>query len=270
MIQVRLKGAALVLSLLMSASSTATEVIAHRGCSAHAPENTVSAFNLAWESGADACEIDIHLTSDGHIIALHDKDTTRTTGGVNKVVKNSTHAELAALEVGAWKAAKWKGEPIPTLASCLATLPEKRGRFLIEIKCGPEIVAPLAQLLEPMKNRAEQLAIIGFDEDVVAQSKASMPWLKVYLLKSGKDRKTGRKHEIADAIVFAKKHQLDGLNLGSDWEWNTDLVKQVRAAGLGLFVWTINKPELARRLAGLGVDGITTDDPKLIREAIGK
>lgn len=260
----------LTLSLLMHSTAIAIEIIAHRGFSAHAPENTVSAFKLAWAAGADACEVDIHLTSDGHIIALHDKDTLRTAGGVNHIAKDTTLAALSALDVGIWKAEKWKGEPIPTLASCLATMPSDRGRFLIEVKSGPEIVAPLAKLLEPMKNRAHQLAIIGFDEEVVSKSKAAMPWLKVYLLKSGKERKTGRKHDIADAISFAKKHQLDGLNLGSDWDWNEELVKQVRAAGLGLYVWTINKPELARKLAGLGVDGITTDDPELIRQAIGE
>jgi len=259
---------ALALSYFMAAFVTATEVIAHRGCSAYAPENTLSAMKLAWESGADACELDIHLTRDGHIVVIHDKDTARTAGGVNLIVKDSTLSELSALDVGKWKAPKWAGERIPTLAQCLATLPESNGRIFIEIKSGPEIVPALTRLLEPIKTRASQLVIISFDEQAVARSKASMPWLKVFLLKSGKERKTGAKHDIADVISKAKEHRLDGLNLGADWDWSAALVQQVRAAGLGLYAWTVNKPDLARQLAGLGVDGITTDDPALIRKAL--
>ncbi len=260
----------LVLSYLMATSASATEIISHRGCSAHAPENTVSALKLAWESGADACELDVHLTRDGHIVVIHDKDTARTAGGTKLIVKDSSLADLRALDVGEWKSPKWQGERIPTLAECLATLPATKGRIFIEIKSGPSIVPALAQQLAPFQPRAHQLVIISFDEQAAAQSKAAMPWCQVYLLQSGKERQTGLKHDISKAIFTAKKHQLDGLNLGTDWDWNAHLVKAVRTAGLGLYVWTVNNPDLARKLAALGVDGITTDDPALIRQALSE
>lgn len=84
-------------------------IVAHRGASHDAPENTLPAFELAWEQGADAIEGDFHLTRDGHIICLHDKDTKRT-AGVKLVVKNSPLAELRKLDVGEWKDPRFKTE----------------------------------------------------------------------------------------------------------------------------------------------------------------
>lgn len=259
----------LTLLLAMITSAGAVEIIAHRGYSAIAPENTLAAFRLAWEKGADACENDIHLTSDGRIVVLHDKDTQRT-AGVQKIVATSTAAELTALDVGTWKGAQWKGETLPTLEQALETLPAEGKRFYIEIKCGPEVVPALTQVLEPMKARAAQLAVISFNGQSAAKTKAAMPWLKVYLLMSGKDKKTKQPLDLAKVIAQAKQDGLDGLDLGSDWPWSEAMVKQIRDAGLGVYVWTINKPEQAKQLAALGVDGITTDNPVMVREAIGK
>lgn len=248
-------------SLLFSA-----EIVAHRGFSARAPENTVAAFNLAWEHGTDACELDLYLTADGEIVVIHDKDTRRTTG-VAKVVKESSLAELRALDAGSWKAARYAGERIPTLAECLATLPEGRQRFFLEIKCGPEVVPVLARQLEAWKPRAAQLCIIAFDREVARESKKAMPWMKVYRLSSEvtKDKKPV---DLAALIADTVADGLDGLDLGLKWKWDAAMVGKIRAAGLELYVWTVNQPEDARRLAALGVDGITTDDPVMLRAAL--
>lgn len=248
-------------SLLFSA-----EIVAHRGFSARAPENTVAAFNLAWEHGTDACELDLYLTADGEIVVIHDKDTRRTTG-VAKVVKESSLAELRALDAGSWKAARYAGERIPTLAECLATLPEGRQRFFLEIKCGPEVVPVLARQLEAWKPRAAQLCIIAFDREVARESKKAMPWMKVYRLSSEvtKDKKPV---DLAALIADTVADGLDGLDLGLKWKWDAAMVGKIRAAGLELYVWTVNQPEDARRLATLGVDGITTDDPVMLRAAL--
>lgn len=248
-------------SLLFSA-----EIVAHRGFSARAPENTVAAFNLAWEHGTDACELDLHLTADGEIVAIHDKDTRRTTGAA-KVVKESSLAELRALDAGSWKAARYAGERIPTLAECLATLPEGRKRFFLEIKCGPEVVPVLARQLEAWQPRAAQLCIIAFDREVARESKKAMPWMKVYRLSSEvtKDKKPV---DLAALIADTVADGLDGLDLGLKWKWDESMAREIRAAGLELYVWTVNQPEDARRLAALGVDGITTDDPVMLRAAL--
>ena len=242
------------------------EIIAHRGYSSKAPENTLAAFKLAWEKGSDACENDIYLTSDGKIAVIHDGDTKRTTGE-KKSVAQSTLAELQALDAGSFKGSEWKGEKIPNLAECLATMPAGKQRFFIEIKCGPEIVPALEDVLTPLKERAGQLCVISFNLGAAKATKAAMPWVQVYLLAGGKTKGVPRT-DLAKLIEQAKEAKLDGLNLGADWEWNEIMVKQIRDAGLGVFAWTIDDPKVACSLAALGVDGITTNDPVLIREAL--
>jgi glycerophosphoryl diester phosphodiesterase len=253
-----------VASVLWS-SVEAVEIVAHRGASGEAPENTVAAFDLAWKQDADACELDLYLTADRQIAVLHDKTTLRTTG-VNKVVAESTLAELRELDAGGWKAAAFAGEKIPTLAEALATLPAGDKRFFLEIKCGPEVVPVLATELEPWKLRAAQLCIIAFDEQVAASAKEALPWLKVYRL-SGELTKKKQPMDLQQLIENTKGHGLDGLDLSSKWPWNVAMVEQIRDAGLEVFVYTVNDPQLAKKLAELGVDGITTDYPALIKQA---
>lgn len=253
--------------LLTAMSVHAVEIIAHRGFSARAPENTLAAFELAWKSGSDACELDVYLTVDGKTAVIHDKDTKRT-AGVTLDVAKSKQAELTALDAGSWKAEEWADEKIPTLEQALATLPQGRKRFFIEIKCGAEIVPELKRILEPMKDRAAQLAIIAFKRDAAAESKKAMPWIKVYRLASGKT-KDKKPTDLTQLIADTKADQLDGLDLGvSDFPWDAAMVKEIRDAGFGLYVWTVNKPADVRRFAKLGVDGITTDDPVMAQEAL--
>ncbi|HYF37064.1 MAG TPA: glycerophosphodiester phosphodiesterase family protein [Prosthecobacter sp.] len=253
--------------LCLLANLEATEIVAHRGFSARAPENTVAAFKQAWEAGTDACELDLYLTKDGKIAILHDKDTKRTTG-VAHLVAETTLEALQKLDAGSWKDAQFKGEKIPTLADALATLPAVPGkRFFLEIKCGPEVVPVLAKELEAWKPRAAQLCIIAFDRKVAQESKKAMPWMKVYRLSS-EQTKDKKPVDLKQLIQDTKADGLDGLDLGLKWAWDETLVKAVREAGLELYVWTVNKPEDVKRLAALGVDGITTDDPTLAREAL--
>ena len=111
------------------------EIIAHRGESSLAPENTLAAVQLAWAGDADAVEIDVRLTADGHLVVCHDADTERTTGQ-KLVVGECTLAELRALDAGAWKGAEWAGQKIPLLAEILDTIPENK-RLFVEVKVGP-------------------------------------------------------------------------------------------------------------------------------------
>jgi glycerophosphoryl diester phosphodiesterase len=240
------------LFLLFAMNAAAVEIIAHRGFSAKAPENTIEAFELAWESGADACELDIHLTADGEVVVIHDKDTKRTYPGENKVIVQSKLAELSG---------------IPTLAQALATMPADRGRFVIEIKTGAEIVPALVKVLEPLKPRAKQLAIISFQKDACAAAKKALPWIPVFQL-SGSKNKQKEPVDLSRLIAQAKANGLDGLDLGSDWKWDAAMVAQIHAADLKAIVYTINKPAEVARFAKLGLDGITTDDPVMAKKAL--
>jgi len=254
--------------LAVTAPLSAVDIVAHRGFSARAPENTVAAFRLAWDHGADACELDLHLTADGGIAVLHDKDTKRTTGR-SMFAAGTPLADLRRLDAGSWKAPEFAGEPIPSLAEALATLPPDHGHFLLEIKCGPEVVPELARQLEVWKPRASQLRIIAFDRIAAREAKKAMPWIKVYRLSSELSR--DKKPVDLDALIAdTVADGLDGLDLGLKWNWNEGLVRRVRAVGLELHVWTVNKPEDVRRMAELGVDSITTDDPAMARSSLDK
>src|SRR3954447_14041446 len=159
------------------------EIVGHRGASYDAPENTVAAIKLAWEQKADGSEFDIYLTKDGQIAVIHDKDTKRTAGGVNKVVAESTLAELRALDVGKWKGEKFAGEKIPTLAEMLATVPPGK-RVFVEVKCGPEIVPELGRVLKAAGLRPEQTPVISFNAAVIAAVKKARPDVPAYWLVS--------------------------------------------------------------------------------------
>src|SRR5688572_30548440 len=109
-------------------------IVAHRGASFEAPENTLAALRRAWELGAESSEIDVRLSADGAVVLMHD-DTTERTGAVDRAVRDQTLAELRALDVGAWKAPGYRGERIPTLAEALDATPPGRMLF-VELKTG--------------------------------------------------------------------------------------------------------------------------------------
>ena len=154
------------------ACSSETMFIAHRGASHDAPENTLASVNLAWERGADGVEIDVYLSKDGVIVAIHD-DTTKRTGGKDMKVKDQTLEELKRLDVGSFKGEKWAGEKIPTLKEVLDTVPDG-GCLFVEVKCGKEIVSVLAGLLDGSGLDADRAVVIGFDLDTMAAVKKEM------------------------------------------------------------------------------------------------
>ena len=146
-------------------------IVAHRGASYDAPENTLAAFRLAWEQGADAIEGDFYLTADGQIVCIHDKTTKRVAPGQPELtVAKSTLQELRQLDVGRWKADKFAEERIPTLKEVLAIVPRQK-RIFVEIKCGPEIVPILQQQLSDSDLKPEQIVMTrGADEAIVLLS----------------------------------------------------------------------------------------------------
>src|SRR5687767_2297202 len=143
----------LALWLGLVARGFAVEIIAHRGASGEAPENTLSAMKLAWEQGADAIELDLWLSKDGKLVIFHDADTKRFEKKPRKVAE-LTWEELQQLDVGTWKNGKL--ERIPTLESILATIPAGR-RAVLEIKSGPEILPELKRVLEASGKQAREL-----------------------------------------------------------------------------------------------------------------
>ncbi len=246
------------------------EIIAHRGASFDAPENTISSVKLAWEQGANAVEVDVYLSTDGKVFAIHDK-TPKRYGGPDKPVSKMSWDELKKLDVGAWKDEKYRGEKIPLLSELLPLIP-KNGRMFIEIKTGPEIIPALKRVLQKANRPCKQTAIICFSEQVIAGVRKELPHLDAYWLSYlKKNQKPGERKTptIGQVIATAKKLDTTAVDLGGEIAEHD--VKQLSAAGLGCYVWTINDPQKARELVNWGVIGITTDRPALMfKNGIGK
>jgi glycerophosphoryl diester phosphodiesterase len=138
------------ITFIVAARSMNVEIIAHRGASFDAPENTRAAVDLAWQQNADAAEIDIHVSRDGEIVVIHDDNTRRTTGLDAEVAALSLE-ELKKLDAGIWKGLQFAGESIPTLDEILALIPPGR-RLFIEIKS--ERAARRGQFLRLCKPRS--------------------------------------------------------------------------------------------------------------------
>ena len=233
------------------------KIIAHRGASDLAPENTLAAAELAWRLGADAVEVDVRLTRDKRIVVIHDETTDRTAGRHLEVATTDS-SQLGLLDVGRHKHPKFAGERIPYLEEVLETVPPDRQLF-VEIKCGPEIVAPLVDTITDSGKRS-QVVIIGFDLETVRAAKAALPDAPTHWLC---DKRVFASYERSIAEQ-AKAGGVDGLDV--HWTGLTRrFIRAVKAAGLKLYVWTVDDPAQALHLAAMGVDGITTNRPDRLR-----
>ena len=284
------------LAVLMTALTAATtltaadppkvEIVAHRGASFDAPENTVASIKLAWEQKADASEFDVCLTKDGKLVVIHDATTKRTCGTELKVA-DSTLEELRKLDAGKWKGEKFAGEKLPTLEEMLATVPagktgegsgEPAGgspakRVFIEIKCGPEAVPEMDRVLKASELKPEQACVISFNADVIAASKKLRPDLQALWIVSlnTKNTKNTKPKTAEELIARAKDIKADGLDLSATPAvLDKAFGDKVRAAGLKLYVWTVDDAELARKMIAAGAESITTNKPGWLREQLAK
>lgn len=243
-------------------------IVAHRGASYDAPENTLAAFRLAWEHQADAIEGDFYLTSDNRIACIHDRTTKRVAPGQPELtVAETPLEELQKLDVGRWKDEKYAGEKVPTLAEVLEIVPAGKQIF-VEIKCGPEIMPALKQELTSSGLKPEQIVIISFNADVITQSRRLMPQYRANWLTSyRRDEKSNDwKPGLEQVLATLKRTGATGIGTNGNLNVvNEEFVEAIRSAGLEFHVWTVNRPEDARRFRSLGVDSITTDRPEFLR-----
>jgi glycerophosphoryl diester phosphodiesterase len=270
---VKLSILVLLLTLTVGVTSVAEAqfIVAHRGASYDAPENTLAAFRLAWERNADAIEGDFYLTADQQIICIHDKSTKRT--GANQPelsVAEATLAELRTVDVGSWKNARFADERIPTLEEVLATVPDGKQIF-VEIKCGPEILPVLSKQLAASKLKPEQITLICFSDAVVTEARKTIPQYRVNWL-TGYRQKTETSPwspSIDDVLQTLTRTKATGLgSQGNLKVIDARFVDKIRQAGFGFHVWTVNDPKAARTFRSLGAESITTDRPAFIREAL--
>ncbi len=243
-------------------------IIAHRGESYLAPENTLAAINLAWEYGADAIEVDIRISKDRQIVVFHDANTRRISGKFKRI-KNTDLEELKKLDVGKYKGEKYIGEKIPTLQEVLKTVPDDK-KILIEIKSGSEIIPFLKKEIESSTLKAEQVEIISFNIETLAKVKTHIPKLKVFWILA-LDYYWIQKlfhPSIKRIIRKAKKHEISGLDLWAGKRINAELVQKNKTANLKVYIWTIDNPEEAQKFLNMGVNGITTNRARWMKEQL--
>ena len=253
-------------------------VIAHRGASVQAPENTLPAFRLAWEQGADAIEADFQLTKDGHIVCFHDKDTKRVNGR-QLAIAEATLEELRQLDVGgiqpqdteralrSWTGDQYKGVRMPTGAEVFATVPAGKKVF-IEIKCGREIIDPLLRELAASGLTPDRVVVIGFDSTLLKSLKERDPKWQVAWLRSFDKQPNGKPRNAPAKVVKTLKEVNAVALMSGRGDVDKGLLDQIRAAGIEHYVWTINDPKLAPAYRAQGVDAIVTDLPAEMRAAL--
>lgn len=244
-----------VFSILTSMTLSADEapvIIAHRGASQRAPENTASAIEAAITLGAKVIEFDVRVTRDGELILFHDDELERLTGRAG-TIEASDWAELSTLDVGSWFVdGGFAGEKILAFDDALKLCFEAGVTPLIEHKTGDaKLYAEVIRSLEG----ADRVIVQSFDWVFLAEFRAEMPTVPIGALGS-------------KALTSEQLLTLTGLH--SDWVgWKVgdlmaDDLPKLRELGAKIALWTVNDPAVARTWVDLGVDAIITDVPDVI------
>lgn len=231
----------------------------HRGAGGYAPENTMAAFQVGHQVGADLLEMDVQLTKDGHLVVIHDHVLDRTTNGTG-FVGTKTLSELMSLDAGSWFDRRFSGERIPVLDDVVAWSKGKIG-LNIELKSGPypffhpELPEKVIAVLRKHDVIAQTL-IISFDHTLIRHVKTLEPGIACAIIFNAR---------VVDPIGLAKVSRADVLNISRGFV-SPDLVSLAHAHGLGVQCYC-DDPEEAQVLTRLGVDFMDSDHPDRIRAA---
>jgi len=248
-----------------------TIVVAHRGASKQAPENTMEAFRLGVEAGADAIELDVHLTVDGQLAVIHDDTLDRTTDRTGAVVER-TMDEIREADAGATFVRPddsgfpfaGRGLTVPTLPEVLEWLPDAVG-LVIEIKARAAADAVVATVRDHSVRSNGRLVVISFDEHAIERVRELDREIRTgYLLVPTQP--------VEPALVWATEHGHTGV-----FPWEGDLgidplpiMAQAQIYGREVGCYVVNDPERMQHLAACGLWGFVTDVPDVAREALGR
>tara|TARA_Y100001935_G_scaffold105768_1_gene87751 strand:+ start:124137 stop:124976 length:840 start_codon:yes stop_codon:yes gene_type:complete len=240
-------------------------VIAHRGASAYAPENTLSSFRLAVEMKAEMMELDVSLSKDGIPVVIHDETVNRTTDA-NGAVSDFTVDELKVLETGAWFSEDFAGEPFPTLKEVLS---EVKGEIAVNIEIKSEAVKNTAEggivekCLQIVRTLGIEKNIIfsSFDYRVMDHLNELAPDLPKAILYE--ESQSG--NLLPSELV--KKYKVDAFNFSHrqfSQEWEDDL----KVHGIPFFIYTVNEEKLMKELIERGATGIFSDKPDVLKSVV--
>ena len=235
-------------------------VIAHRGASGHAPENTLAAFKRAVAMGATFIETDLQMSRDARLVAIHDATLNRTTNGEG-LVHDMTLADLRRLDAGSWFGSEYAGERIPTLEEILAFSKKNDVVFYLELKPQGSWGGEHA-LIGALRESGEipRAVVISFDAAVVLNLRKIEPTLMTGLLYDG---------QIEDPLDKAVDVGARQLLVRGDLVTPV-LLTGARKKDLQVVCWTVNHPAHMRALIGAGIDGIMSDYPDRLAAALQK
>ena len=236
---------------------------AHRGASHKAPANTLAAFHLAAELGADGIELDVHLSKDGEAVVIHDFVVDATTDG-HGAVREKTLAELKDLDAGGWFDPAFVGQQIPTLQEVIDTVGH-RLLLNIELKTnslvGKGLAVEVVRIVED-NNLAERVVVSSFNPLAVWRVKRLNPWIAVGLLVSPDQplflRRAWFRHQIRPQALHPDYTMVDG-----------EYVRWAKERGYRVHVWTVDGTVDMRQMTRHGVDLIITNQPDLLAETLG-
>ncbi|MFP4501603.1 MAG: glycerophosphodiester phosphodiesterase [Candidatus Hydrogenedentota bacterium] len=275
-------------------------VIAHRGASAYAPENTIAAFRLADEMHADWFELDCTITRDNKVVVIHDKNLERTTG-VDRPVSALTMAELKELDAGDWFSPEYAGERLPTLGEALDYAKGRIGVY-IEVKNSdddrllfgrmaaatqdverltPELRADLMTMVADSGTRnlaltravidavrtrdmANQVVIQSFSPVICLVALSEAPEMRVEMLASEDE---DHPEHWPQLVRFAKVIRADGFNAHHE-SLTPERIADFHASGMTVAAWTVDEPARMLTLQDWGVDAIITNKPDVCRATL--
>ena len=237
-------------------------IVAHRGDSANGPENTLAAFRLALENGADGIELDVMLSADQKLMVIHDDTLDRTSNGHGKVA-DLPFAALRELDAGSWYGLKFKGEPIPLLEEVFAEL---GGKFLINVelknyKTPKDQLPELAVKLVKKHGLSDSVLLSSFNASNLPRVKSLAPEIRTGLLTLpgllGLPMRglLGRRFKADDLHPYYR-------------DVSTRMVQFRHKLGQNVNVWTVDAPEDQRRMQAFGVDMIICNDPARARQIL--
>jgi glycerophosphoryl diester phosphodiesterase len=249
----------LCLAALGFTYSQNVKIIAHRGASSLAPENTASAWKKAIEIGADYFELDVQMSADDSLMIMHDGKVDRTTNGKGRL-NSFTYEQLRALDAGSKFDARFAGEKIPTLSEAMQTAKFSSNNIGVVVEIKDANRAIVKKTIEMIKKWDMQKRVIvsDFNFAQMAEARKTDTSLSVQLFG-------GIKEADIDSIAA-----INGKWVGSSGSFNKNIIGYAHSKNISFNCWTINKAEDMKMLIDLGVDAITTNYPQLLKNVLGK
>ncbi|MFR9798656.1 glycerophosphodiester phosphodiesterase [Streptomyces sp. MS06] len=253
-------------------------VVAHRGASAYAPENTLDAVDKAHELGIRWLENDVQRTRDGELVVLHDGSLRRTTdveqvfpGRAPWNVRDFTAAEIARLDAGSWFGPAFAGAHVPTLKEYVERVDENHQKLLLELK-DPELYPGIEQqTLKLLGNEgwldarhlADRLVVQSFDADSIRMVHALRPAVRTGFLG------TPPVEDLAEYAAFTDEINPSHGSVSAAYVAAVHGYLGAHGRPLQVFTWTVDTAAIARTVTGYGVDGVISDKPDVVRDAVG-